>query len=326
MPLAFLISLAVHVGVLVLAVIGMPYWARAPETPEVVTVALVSAQDVEAIPSPELADAPPVPSLVQPPASLSAAPDAGQSLTQDTSPPPPVDRVAALPAPARPSVLPEGPVFIPPQAPAALPRPEATPPAPEPDAPQAPREASPETVTEAVETEDNPNLAVLRSPRPSPRPQRGRLEDAPDVVETTAEPTPDPIADAVAAALAQAAVSTPPTPAPSAPLGSALSASEQDGLRVAVSACWNFASLSTEAARVTVEIAMSMTPDAKPVASSLRMISHNGPDEATALQAYEVARRAILRCQGEGYPLPAEKYDQWREIEMTFNPDRMRLR
>ena len=31
---------------------------------------------------------------------------------------------------------------------------------------------------------------------------------------------------------------------------------------------------------------------------------------------------ALLR----GFPLPPEKYDQWREMELVFNPDGMRMR
>ncbi|QDY69530.1 hypothetical protein FPZ52_07785 [Qingshengfaniella alkalisoli] len=69
-----------------------------------------------------------------------------------------------------------------------------------------------------------------------------------------------------------------------------------------------------------------MTQDGKPVQGSLRMISYEGGPESAAQQAYETARRAILRCSGNGYPLPADKYEQWREIEMTFNPERMRSR
>ncbi len=41
--------------------------------------------------------------------------------------------------------------------------------------------------------------------------------------------------------------------------------------------------------------------------------------------AYEAARRAILRCQGEGFPLPAEKYEQWRMQELTFDPAQMSI-
>ena len=43
-------------------------------------------------------------------------------------------------------------------------------------------------------------------------------------------------------------------------------------------------------------------------------------------QAYEAARRAILRCGAKGYDLPADKYAQWQDIEITFNPERMRIK
>jgi len=47
-------------------------------------------------------------------------------------------------------------------------------------------------------------------------------------------------------------------------------------------------------------------------------------DEAN--QAFGAARRAILRCGARGFQLPSDKYAQWRNIEMTFNPERMRNR
>jgi hypothetical protein len=42
--------------------------------------------------------------------------------------------------------------------------------------------------------------------------------------------------------------------------------------------------------------------------------------------AFDAARRAIIRCGAKGFDLPAEKYAQWREVEMTFNPESMRIR
>ena len=50
------------------------------------------------------------------------------------------------------------------------------------------------------------------------------------------------------------------------------------------------------------------------------------PGAAAAQQAFEAARRAIIRCGVSGFDLPAEKYDQWQEIEMTFNPEQMRIK
>ncbi|MFT7254284.1 MAG: hypothetical protein ACI81Q_001706, partial [Paracoccaceae bacterium] len=59
---------------------------------------------------------------------------------------------------------------------------------------------------------------------------------------------------------------------------------------------------------------------------SIRMIGSEGGSDAAARQAFEAARRAIIRCGASGYNLPSDKYDQWRDIEMTFNPEGMRLR
>jgi hypothetical protein len=33
-----------------------------------------------------------------------------------------------------------------------------------------------------------------------------------------------------------------------------------------------------------------------------------------------------LRCGANGYGLPVESYDHWRQVEISFNPDGMRLR
>ena len=48
--------------------------------------------------------------------------------------------------------------------------------------------------------------------------------------------------------------------------------------------------------------------------------------ELTEAQAYEAARRAIIRCGAKGFDLPREKYDHWRDIKMTFNPEKMRIK
>jgi len=97
-------------------------------------------------------------------------------------------------------------------------------------------------------------------------------------------------------------------------------------LRLAVGRCWNFGALSSAAARTTIVVALEMQQDGRPVTGSLRLASWDGGDRVAAEQAYEVARRAILSCGSAGYPLPPQKYAQWREIEMTFNPERMRQR
>jgi hypothetical protein len=113
------------------------------------------------------------------------------------------------------------------------------------------------------------------------------------------------------------------------PIGSSaggLSASEADSLRLAIQQCWNIGVLSTDAQQVTVTVAFSMTPTARHEQGSIRVVSASGGTETAVQQAFEAARRAIIRCEGDGYGLPPEKYDAWRDIEITFNPEGMRLR
>ncbi len=190
------------------------------------------------------------------------------------------------------------------------------------ETPQEPSEATaPEAANDRIITEadDTSALAPTSSPRPRARPQRRAA--------VAQEPEPDTSRNAIDQALAAEAQTADqaatPTPAPTGP---PLTGGEKDVLRVAVSKCWNVGSLSSEALQTTVVVSVSMTPDGKPVNSSIRMLSSSGGSDANARRAYETARRAIIRCGSSGFDLPSEKYSQWQEIEMTFNPERMRIR
>lgn len=220
----------------------------------------------------------------------------------------PVDRVAPVPvAPPPPDAAPaevETPQINPdegaetPQDPA-----EAT----------APEEAADRIVTEADEPA---NLAPVRSPRPPPRPAALQAS-RPSAPSERATAPQTGVKDALAEALGAAAP---------APTGPPLTGGEKDALRVAVSSCWNVGSLSSAALQTTVVVDVAMRPDGKPEAGSIRMLSSSGGPDAAAKQAFETARRAIIRCGAKGFDLPPEKYAQWQRIEMTFNPERMRIK
>ncbi len=107
----------------------------------------------------------------------------------------------------------------------------------------------------------------------------------------------------------------------------ALSATEADGLRLAIQKCWNIGVLSKGAQAVTVTVGFSMTPEARHEQGSIRLVRALGGSETAIQQAFEAARRAIIRCEGpDGYGLPPEKFDAWRDATITFNPEGMRLR
>ncbi len=178
----------------------------------------------------------------------------------------------------------------------------------------APEEATDQIVTEAEESDD---LAPERSPRPLVRRPR---PPAPAETEVAEVPVID-TNDAVRAALEGEA--TQPEAKPSGP---PLTGGEKDALRVAVSNCWNVGSLSTDALKTTVVVSVAMNRDGTPINESIRLLSSSGGSSGAAQQAFGAARRAIIRCGAKGYDLPADKYAQWQDIEMTFNPERMRIK
>jgi hypothetical protein len=132
----------------------------------------------------------------------------------------------------------------------------------------------------------------------------------------------DALAEALAGAVAEALTEQ---LAPSRAAGPPLTAGEKDGLRVAVQDCW-VVDVGSQAANVTVVVSMDMKRDGTVVEGSIQMESSSGGDGAAVETAFQAARRAILRCQRGGYPLPDDKYDHWKQIEMNFDPSQMRLR
>jgi hypothetical protein len=203
----------------------------------------------------------------------------------------------------------------------------------EPSEATAPEEAATEIVTEA---EEPAQAAPSASVRPRSRPARpAATAEAPVKPEAPAKPEAQPdtkpkpetpatdqsaVNDALAAALGQAQQST------EAPSGPPLTGGEKDALRVAVQRCWNVGSLSSEALGTTVVVGVKMAENGTPEIGTIRMLSASGGGDAAAKQAFEAARRAIIRCGNDGFDLPVEKYDHWRDIEMTFNPEKMRIK
>lgn len=266
-----------------------------------------AAAEAEIAPEPAPAPEPPAPPPVE------AVPD--QPITPDQPPTPPeADRVAPDIAPAPPEEAEIAPEVTPEVSPDAEAQQVAE------EAPAtAPEEAATEIVTEA---ETPASAAPVRSIRPMARPRTLPAAPTPDPApETDPDPAPDP-ADAIADALAEA-VAVPDTPP--VPAGPPLTSGERDVFRVAVQDCW-VVDVGSQAADVTVTIAFSLDQTGKVQGDSLRLLSAEGGEGAAANSAFNAARRAILRCQKGGYPLPPDKYDHWRDVEMTFNPTNMRIK
>ena len=292
---------------------------------------------------------PPTPEAVQPPVRDAPPPPAPEV------PPPPTELTdVAPPEPAPPEVFTPPPSTIVDNSPRPTPRPAprvapvaVAPPPPDTtvaeveqqaaaDAPAevvveqpteaaAPQEAATEIVTEA----EKPSGAPTTSIRPPTRPRPPAAVPATPQTQTASTPAPDSpsttgssaAADPVAAAVAAAAASA---PANAVADGPPMTGSEKESFRVAVNACWNV-DPGAEWARVTVVVGFSLGQDGK-VQGEPRLVSASGGTDAQANTAFQTARRAILRCQSSGYQLPADKYNEWKDVEITFDPSGMRLR
>ena len=91
---------------------------------------------------------------------------------------------------------------------------------------------------------------------------------------------------------------------------SALTQAEKDAFRDTVAACW-----VAPDSMATVTVAFRLDPQGLPDPDSFRVVGASNPALEPALMA---ARRAVMRCAGAGYALPAARYDEWSEVEMTF--------
>lgn len=183
-----------------------------------------------------------------------------------------------------------------------------------------------ETTTQIVIEDLAPSTSVRPSARPSrPAPPQVAEATQSDPAPSEAEPAtgskPETNEAEVAAALAAALGAA---DAPAVQAGPPMTGSERDSFRLSVNRCWNVDPGSV-AARVTVEVGFSLDRQGQVLGNEVRLISSDGDQSATDT-AFEAARRAILRCQSGGYQLPADKYDQWQDVVITFDPSGMRLR
>jgi len=294
-------SALLHLGVLGLAVFGLPSAERLeappPETLPVDLVPLAEFNKLQQGDKKADKDKPPAPKKVEKPKEVKVepAPAPKPKPVEATPPPKPAE-------PAPPKVEPKP----------AEPAPPKVEPEPKPD---------PEPAEPAL-PEFKPVAAPPRKPKPTP----------PQTVQTPSPPQTQPSnfdADRVAALLNK----LPDAGAPQAPndlaqttsgfgldrgTDDSLSMDEISFLRSQISRCWSPPVGVASAAELTVDIYFQLNVDGT-VNGSPRVT--RAPSSQIGQIAAESARRAIELCQP--YILPPQKYDLWREIELTFDPSFM---
>ena len=102
-------------------------------------------------------------------------------------------------------------------------------------------------------------------------------------------------------------------------LSKPLTETETENLQAAIEACWlrDPGSLA-EDVKLTVLMALDRNGRVNP--NSIQVIEISGGDENAQKVAFRRAKIAIISCGKNGYKLPPNKYERWREIEVVFDP------
>ncbi|MBL4750975.1 MAG: hypothetical protein JKX71_10420 [Amylibacter sp.] len=323
------ISGALHLTAIgVIAFGGFLFNTQSSDAIRISEVSIISSEDFAAMqstdpaPSPDVASAP---EIKTPKPNQEAAPEIAQPEEQALA----TEEVAILQPIAEPTPAPRIDTQSAPKpevnaTEAQTPQEEATPDetgieTAEPTKAQAPKEAATEIVTEADKpSEFAPTTSNI--PRARPRDLAARVAKA-NAPKPEVEPaTQDNTVDEIAAALAEAEAEN---NRPAVAQGPPLTGGEKEGLVLAVQQCWNVPIGLQDADDLVVIIAIELTQDGQ-LKGKPKLIDPTGTPTRAITQAFEAGRRALMRCAP--YDLPAEKYEQWRQIEVVFNPKEMVLR
>jgi len=116
------------------------------------------------------------------------------------------------------------------------------------------------------------------------------------------------------AELAKAIASKPTKPS----LSDRMTISEIDLVKAQIRECWNVPAGAREAEDLIIEIKVDMGRDGVPRNAWIESRARMG--EAFYRAAAESALRAVLNNRCHPFKLPPQKYDQWHDLRLVFNP------
>ncbi|WP_333816052.1 cell envelope biogenesis protein TolA [Tabrizicola sp.] len=192
------------------------------------------------------------------------------------------------------------------------------------------------TLTEAnrdqtAETGMTTSLRPRAKPsRPKPQPEPAAEEPRRESAQLNVQPVDDSATqDAIDALLGEAAeepvAETGNSGGQDRPKGPPLTGGEMGNISSAIARKWNLGASSTDAMSSMIVVRVSFSSDGKPV--DFQLIESNGPNQTGIDKLYETARRAVNRAHADGgLPLPPDKYDTWRVLDLVFDANGMRAR
>jgi len=205
-----------------------------------------------------------------------------------------------------------------PPAPPPQPQPKAQPtptppqPAPKPLPPKPPEPQVVEQKAEALKPKP------IEKPKPVDKPAPPQQDMLASVLKNVAKLKP---AEQVKAPDTKTDVKTPAQPAAtSAPsLSSRLTISEEDMLRRQIEQCWSPPVGARDAQSLIVEVTIDVNADRTVANATIVDKSRYGSDPFFRAAA-DSAMRAVRNPRCNPLALPADKFDQWKHIDFTFDP------
>ncbi|HVY13428.1 MAG TPA: hypothetical protein VHB73_07690 [Alphaproteobacteria bacterium] len=190
-----------------------------------------------------------------------------------------------------------------------------------PEPPKPPTsEPTPELKAPQLKTEDKPEPVPTPKPKP-PKPEPPKPDPLASILKNVAKMKPTEKQPET-----KPAPQKEPAPAPSPPQVPAtaehLSLSEEDALRRQLAQCWNVPVGARDVQNMTVDIYISINAD-RTVREAVVVDQARMASDPFFRTLAESALRALYNPHCSPLALPPEKYQQWKDTVMTFNPKDM---
>lgn len=165
---------------------------------------------------------------------------------------------------------------------------------------------------EEPKKEEPKKEVTKKEDQPAPDPFASLLKNlTPDETEESPKQIPDQTAE-------DSKTDTPPAPN----LGQQLTISEKDALLAQLAQCWNVLSGGKNAETLVIEVELKLNPDR--TINSTRIVDNARYNRDSAFRAAaDSAVRALRNPKCIPLNLPPDKYNEWKNTTITFDPRQM---
>jgi len=287
---SYVFSGLLHLSLLLLAVFGLPQLWREPpveETPMVVDI----------VPIGEKTNPPPLQDNKPQPEPQKAEPEPPKPAPPQPEPPKPAPPAPAPPPPPTPAPPPPPPKPEP--APVPVPKPEPPKPEPKPEPPKKPKD---------VRDELDSLLKSVEKKKPTPTDELDKLLKSAEKLKPSVPENKEATQNQPQATRGSS-MNNPNEP---------VSMTEKDRIRAHIEQFWNVPAGAKDADKLVVYIRVSVLPDGTVTDAQVQMGDPSMMMNPYYQAAADSARRAVRAASP--LPIPLNKYEQFKDFTLAFNP------